>query len=162
MAASQRENNTVQLKHEDANSAFPYPRGFMDCLIVIRTPLLLLFPPQPMVPYMKKEEISRPRLAYLKGFFWFAFGGTAMVSAFTLPLHIAVGGLYSGALMAPENLAMRSYFFIVTVCALYHGLYRTGTILEDLGVKRAKRAIEWCVGGVGVATTIAAGWLLYW
>lgn len=84
-----------------------------------------------------------------------------MVSAFTLPLHISISWLDLGAFAEPKHLVMRSYFFIVTVCALYHGLYRTVTLLEDLGVKRAIHVIEWTVAGVGMTTMLMAGWLIF-
>lgn len=70
--------------------------------------------------------------AFLKGFLWFLFSGTAMLSAFILPVHIwALANNYS---MKLNPWFFKIYFGVLLFSALYHGLYRTKTILKDLKI----------------------------
>lgn len=79
---------------------------------------------------MYNDNSQKP--AYLKGFLWFAFIGTAMLSAVILPIHL--WAITHGYEMKLDNFFFRLYFFVLISAALYHGLYRTETILFDLGI----------------------------
>lgn len=70
--------------------------------------------------------------AYFKGFLWFIFSGTAMLSAFILSVHI--WALMNGYSMKLDSLFFKIYFSVLFFSALYHGLYRTKTILKDLKI----------------------------
>lgn len=85
------------------------------------------------------ENNSPNSPAFLKGFLWFVFSGTAMLSAFILPIHL--WAVLSGASMKLNSLLFRGYFFILIIAALYHGLYRTKTILFDLGLGKYEKII---------------------
>ncbi len=78
--------------------------------------------------------------AYLKGFLWFAFSGTAMLSAFILPVHI--WALSHGYHMDFPWWPFRLYFTVLMIAALYHSLYRVKTICFDLGFGTHEKAIE--------------------
>lgn len=79
--------------------------------------------------------------AFLKGFLWFAFSGTAMLSAFILPVHL--WALSNSRFMNLNTLFFRLYFFVLFIAALYHGLYRTKTILFDIGLIKYQKTIGW-------------------
>ncbi len=79
-------------------------------------------------------------VSYLKGFLWFTFSGTAMLSAFILPIH--VWALAHGYAMNLSNIFFRLYFLVLFIAALYHGLYRAKTILFDLGLGKYQKAID--------------------
>lgn len=81
------------------------------------------------------------KLAYLKGFLWFTFSGTAMLSAFILPVHIWAHST-GEIIINLTPLFFRFYFFVLIICALYHGLYRTKTILFDLGIAKGQTLIN--------------------
>ena len=81
---------------------------------------------------------NSPKPAFVSGFLWVTFSGTAMLSAFVLPVHI--WALQAGYAPKLENFFFLGYFFIVFACALYHGLYRTKTVLFDLGLIRERKS----------------------
>lgn len=58
------------------------------------------------------------------------FTGTATLSAFILPVHIAL--LLRGDRIRLDATWMKVYFFILVFAALYHGFYRVRTIAFDL------------------------------
>lgn len=97
-------------------------------------------------PHLSPTTYEPPphRPAYLKGFLWFIFSGAASLSAFVLPVHL--WALIQG--YEPKNLFFGMlpigalYFIVVLEAALYHGLYRTKTILFDLGCIRYSRLID--------------------
>lgn len=91
--------------------------------------------------------------AFITGFLWFAFSGTAMLSAFILPIHI--WAISHGYTMNLGNIFFRLYFVVLFVCALYHGLYRTKTILFDLGLGRHKKPIMIITGALFILFTFA-------
>lgn len=86
---------------------------------------------------MENNSINSP--AFLKGFLWLAFSGTAMLSAFILPIHLWAA--FNGSPMKLDSMLFRGYFFILIIAALYHGLYRTKTILFDLGFGKYQKTI---------------------
>lgn len=79
--------------------------------------------------------------AFLKGFLWLAFSAAAMLSAFILPIHLFA--VLNGSPMKLDSPLLRSYFFILIIAALYHGLYRAKTILFDLGLEKYQKTIGW-------------------
>lgn len=85
--------------------------------------------------------------AYFKGFLWFAFSAASMLSAVTLPIHIFLFLTPGSVEMRLDHPIFRIYFFILFISALYHGLYRTKTILFDLGLGKYEKII-------GTVTTI--------
>ena len=97
-----------------------------------------------------------PSPAFLKGFLWFTFSGTAFACAFILPAHILA--LMLGATMRLDSLPMRMYFCFLFFAGLYHGLYRTKTILFDLGLGQYQKAID----AVAVALFVATMSYLVW
>lgn len=86
---------------------------------------------------MNKEEFSiKP--AYLKGFLWLLFSGTATLCAVLLPVHI-YAILRGGDAKLGNSLYSRAYVFILISCALFHSLYRVNTILVDLGLAKYQK-----------------------
>ncbi|MEK9132335.1 MAG: hypothetical protein AAB606_01320 [Patescibacteria group bacterium] len=86
---------------------------------------------------MNKEDYSiKP--AYLKGFLWVAFSGTATLCAILLPVHIFAILMGSDAKLG-NNFYGRTYIFILISCALFHSLYRVNTILIDLGLAKYQK-----------------------
>ncbi|MEK7524413.1 MAG: hypothetical protein AAB588_05295 [Patescibacteria group bacterium] len=85
------------------------------------------------------SNTSRP--AFIKGLLWFTFSGTAMLSAFILPAHIWALSSKDSIMYLMESFLFRAYFFILILCALYHGLYRTKTILFDVGITKYQKSI---------------------
>src|SRR3989338_10641234 len=78
------------------------------------------------------------KTAYIKGFLWFAFSGTAMLAAFILPVHI--WALTNDFTFQTTWLA-RIYFIVLMIAALYHSLYRVKTIVFDLGFGKYQKAV---------------------
>lgn len=93
--------------------------------------------PTPAETTTQSEVSNKPLL--IKPLLWLTFSGTAMLSAFILPVH--VWALMSGNHMKLSWLPARLFFFVLFGAALYHGLYRTKTILFDLGVTRGLKVI---------------------
>ncbi len=79
------------------------------------------------------------KLATLKALFWFIFSGTAMLSAFILPVH--VWALNDGFSMNLTWWLPRAYFFVLFAAALYHSLYRVKTIAFDLGMVKITKPL---------------------
>jgi hypothetical protein len=88
---------------------------------------------------------------YFKGLLWFTFSGTAMLSAFILPIHIWI-------LMNPQGCGSEGceymwmdlsvwgaelYFFVLIGAALYHSFYRVKTIAFDLTWLKTSKVLEW-------------------
>lgn len=86
---------------------------------------------------MSLRKIPIP--AQLKGFLWLLFSGTAMVSAFILPIHF--WAMMNG--FALQNSWKAKIFLIILLfSALYHGLYRTFTILFDIGFLNKTNSVQ--------------------
>ena len=85
------------------------------------------------------DKPSQP--SYMKGFLWLAFSATATFCAFVLPIHIFA--LTIGFSMDFSSIFLRIFYFTVLIAALYHGLYRTKTILLDIGLIQYKKTIGW-------------------
>ncbi|MDP2625058.1 MAG: hypothetical protein Q8P27_02625, partial [Candidatus Peregrinibacteria bacterium] len=76
-----------------------------------------------------------PKPAYVKAGMWMLFSGTAMFSAFVLPIHIWMfmdgkgcgsdGCVYVG--MRLDEWWFKAYFVILVGAALYHSFYRVKT-----------------------------------
>ncbi len=64
-----------------------------------------------------------------------------MLSAFILPIHLLA--LLNGSSMKLDSIFFRGYFFILIIAALYHGLYRTKTVLFDIGLTKYQKMISW-------------------
>lgn len=85
--------------------------------------------------------------AYIKGILWFLFSGTAMLSAVILPVHIwalmtgHVPEWWTTGAYWPSPIILRVYFIVLSIAALYHGLYRTKTIVFDLGFTKATKPV---------------------
>lgn len=101
----------------------------------------------------QKSVEATPKPKVLKVFLWFTFSGTAMLSAFILPIHL--WALATGSALKLSWWIARYYFLILTICALYHGLYRTKTILFDLGVTKGLKVIGAVLSIVFVISVIA-------
>lgn len=101
------------------------------------------------------------RPAYLKGFLWFAFSATAMLSAFILPIHIFLFLTPGSIEMRLSNPLLRIYFFILFISALYHGLYRTKTILFDLGFGKYQKMSGAIMTVLFLIFTGAVGYLVF-
>jgi hypothetical protein len=84
-----------------------------------------------MSPKTSPTSYKLPATSYLHGLLWLAFSGTAMISAFILPIHILA--LLAGYQMNLSGELFWMYFAFLFFCALYHALYRVKTILKDLG-----------------------------
>lgn len=85
---------------------------------------------------------SSPRPAFIKGLLWFTFSGTAMLSAFILPIHI--WAIHAGYAMRLDAIWFRLYFVLLFGAMLYHSFYRVKTILFDLTFVKASKVL----GGV--------------
>ena len=81
------------------------------------------------------------RLSFKKGLLWFAFSGTAMLSAFLLPIHIFA--LAQDFTIQRSHFFARVYIFVIIFCALYHSLYRVQTIIRDLGFEKITKFTGW-------------------
>lgn len=103
------------------------------------------------------QTLAKP--AYTKGIMWFLFSGTAMASAFLLPVHL--WALFSDHTMQSTSLS-RLYFFFLAFCVLYHGLYRTQTILADLGLGRYAKISGGILIGLFIFGISLAGYLFFW
>lgn len=99
---------------------------------------------------------SSPKPAYSKGFLWFLFSGTAMLSALVLPIHFLMMLFFPFVFMRLDSILTRGYFFVLFFAALYHGLYRTETVLIDLGLGRFSKIINpiiWVIFLISVAAS---------
>lgn len=81
---------------------------------------------------INKLEITKLKPAYLKGFAWAMFSGTATVSAFLLPAYI-IASLQQRELnpAIPEWLQY-AIIIVLLFCALYHSIYRIAASDHDL------------------------------
>jgi hypothetical protein len=75
-----------------------------------------------------------PKPSRISGLLWGLFSGTAMLSAFILPVHIYA--LMKGYQMNLESWYFKLYFIALFGSALYHGFYRLKTILKDLAITK--------------------------
>lgn len=114
---------------------------------------------------MKSPAHHKERPAYSKALMWFLFSGTAMLSAFTLPVHFFA--LYEG--IRPRiyftflglPFLGRLYALILIICGLYHGLYRTKTIAFDLGMMRLQKILGIVLPLIFAGAVGASVWLLF-
>ena len=109
--------------------------------------------------------MKQPRPAYAKALMWFLFSGTAMLSAFTLPVHFFA--LYEGIrprlhfTFLGTTLVGRGYIFILIFAGLYHGLYRTKTIAFDLGMVSGQKILGTLLSLIFLGSVGASFWLLF-
>ena len=70
------------------------------------------------------------------GLLWFAFSGTAMFAAVFLPIHLLAILFDRKPLInhIDANLVTEAYFFILLFATLYHSLYRSKSLIFDLGL----------------------------
>lgn len=86
------------------------------------------------------ETKNKSEPSYVSGLMWFAFSATAMLSAVILPIQIYA--LPSGYDLNVDTIFHKTYFSVLLIAALYHGLYRTKTIIFDLGIKKYSKIIN--------------------
>lgn len=119
-------------------------------------PLFNILKPQSR---LGKQVQNDEKPAFLKGIMWFAFSGTAMLSAFTLPVHIwAMTNNYKIALTGDWH---RMYFLVLFAAALYHSIYRIYTIALDIGFMKFQKIIGGILSLLFLLCMTAAGFLFF-
>ena len=88
--------------------------------------------------------MSSKKPAFVKGFLWFSFSGTAMLSAFILPIH--VWAVMTGRWMSLEFWWQKTYLMILVAAALYHSYYRVKTVAFDLTLVKLEKVLEVLLG----------------
>lgn len=86
---------------------------------------------------MSKKYFEKP--AVLSGILWGFFAFTGTIIALLLPLHI-VAIYYGWQLKA--GFFYRVFGSILFISVLFHGLYRTKTLLFDLGASKFSKSIN--------------------
>jgi len=95
-----------------------------------------------------------PKVARLHGILWAIFSGGGFIAAFLLPILIYVVGIAyplglwpvtngdpTSAILTHHHIG--TLFLFVTVGgSLFHGIYRFQSTLTELGLARAKKALE--------------------
>lgn len=79
------------------------------------------------------------QLPSIKAFLWFLFSGAATFSAFILPIFLWTQWKGYQGKEIPIPGGTEIFLFVTAFCAIYHGLYRTKTIIFDLGFPRAAK-----------------------
>ena len=101
---------------------------------------------------MQNQSRQHTAPAFLKGALWFLFSGTAMLCAFILPIHFLA--LSNGYRLRQDLPFIKLYGAILLLAALYHGLYRTATVVFDLGFIKKHHLIEKALVCLFIATGI--------
>ena len=69
---------------------------------------------------------------------WILFSATATITAIALPVNLFAWLMGYASAATLTSIWFNIYMFIILSAALFHGLYRTKTILHDLGIKSEK------------------------
>lgn len=117
-----------------------------------------------MLPNLKKSST-----AYKKALGWMLFTGTAMLSAFILPIHMWV--LAANSHCGPDGCGYvwmnldpwwaKPYFLVLIFAALYHSFYRIRTIAFDLTWVRLSKILAPLLTILLIVSMMVAGGLLY-
>lgn len=112
---------------------------------------------------------KKPATAYGKAIGWMLFTGTAMLSAFILPVHMWV--LAANSHCGPDGCGYvwmnldpwwaKFYFLVLIFAALYHSFYRIRTIAFDLTWVRLSKILGPLLMVVLIAAMVLAVDLIY-
>jgi hypothetical protein len=102
---------------------------------------------------------GKSKVAFWKNIRWMIFSGTAMLSAFILPIHI--WAIMNGYVWDTRSVWIEIYFYILFLSAMYHSFYRVGTVFFDLTLKRTSKIVDAVMAGlfIGLAVII---WFYTW